>query len=105
MSSLLEYGFVSRARHELLRTRIAIERYRLERGEWPGDLSALVPAYLDALPSDPMDGNPLRYDPVRKRIYSIGDDLIDERGVAPGHGGSLESTAEIVIELEPDDLP
>jgi len=100
----VEYSFIHRAHHELLRTRVALERYRLDHGTWPPDLAALVPGYLDAVPLDPIDGKPLRYDLESRLLYSIGDNLIDEQGVAPDHSGSLRSIAEIVIELEPENL-
>ncbi len=89
------------AQHDLLRVRIALELYHREHGDWPPDLAALVPRYLDAVPIDPMDSAPLRYDPVARVIYSIGIDFLDNGGVAPDKPGSLRSRKEIVIELEP----
>ncbi|MBN2312617.1 MAG: hypothetical protein JXM79_01730 [Sedimentisphaerales bacterium] len=64
------------------RSGLAIQRYRLATGAIPDTLSELVPAYLDAVPKDPFDGNELRY---KKRetgfiIYSIGEDLSDDDG-------------------------
>jgi hypothetical protein len=44
-----------------LRTAIAAERFRLANGHWPEKLDVLVPAYLDAVPLDPIDGKPIRY--------------------------------------------
>ena len=40
---------------------LAAERYRRDHGEWPDSLEALAPDYLDAVPADPADGRPLRY--------------------------------------------
>jgi hypothetical protein len=40
---------------------VALRRYRLDRGSYPGDLSALVPAYLGRLPIDAMTGKPPVY--------------------------------------------
>jgi len=69
---------------QLLTTRIglAIERYRLAAGKLPDELAELVPAYLDAVPMDPFDGNELRYKKlgVGFVVYSIGEDLIDDGG-------------------------
>ena len=64
------------------RVGLAIQRYRLAAGVLPDTLSDLVPAYLDAIPKDPFDGNELRY---KKRvagfvIYSINKDLADDGG-------------------------
>jgi hypothetical protein len=40
---------------------LAVERFRQANGTWPGSLAVLVPEYLPAIPTDPFDGNPLRY--------------------------------------------
>jgi hypothetical protein len=40
---------------------VALRRYRLDRGGYPDDLSALVPAYLARLPIDPVTGRPPAY--------------------------------------------
>jgi len=59
--------------------------YAQETGRWPDTLAQLVPAYLDAIPRDPWDGEPLRYDPDKAIIYAVGIDLLDS-------GGSTEIT-------------
>ena len=40
---------------------VALRRYRLDRGSYPDELSALVPAYLTRLPIDPITGRPPAY--------------------------------------------
>jgi hypothetical protein len=40
---------------------VALRRYRLDRGSYPDDLSALVPTYLSRLPIDPVTGRPPDY--------------------------------------------
>ena len=40
---------------------VALRRYRLDRGSYPDELSALVPAYLARLPIDPVTGRPPVY--------------------------------------------
>jgi hypothetical protein len=67
-------------------TRIAcaLERYRLAHGEYPAALDALLPACIDALPHDIMNGEPYRY---RLRpdgtflLYSVGWNQTDDGGV------------------------
>jgi hypothetical protein len=64
------------------RVGLAIQRYRLTAGGLPDTLADLVPAYFDVIPTDPFDGNELRY---QKRgagfvIYSVGEDLNDDGG-------------------------
>ena len=69
---------------QLLTARVAlsIERYRLAAGKIPDTLADLVPAYLDAVPKDPFDGNELRYKKlvVGFVVYSISEDLNDDGG-------------------------
>jgi len=64
------------------RAGLAVQRYRLATGAIPDTLSQLVPAYLDAVPKDPFDGNELRYQKREKGfvIYSINEDLEDNGG-------------------------
>lgn len=93
-------NFERRTSLSLLQLRVAFERYRLRHGQWPGELDALVPDYLDEIPKDWMDGNPLRYNTEERRIYSVGEDLIDAGGKAD-KPGALRDRNEIVIELEP----
>jgi hypothetical protein len=40
---------------------VALRRYRLDHGAYPGDLSAVVPAYLPDVPIDPFTGQPPVY--------------------------------------------
>jgi len=69
--------------HELVNTVIALKRYQLHEGRMPNDLSALVPQYLEALPRDLVDGQPLRY---RRNVdglfvlYSVGENAQDDGG-------------------------
>ncbi len=68
---------------------LAAQAYRRDHGEFPEDLSQLVPNYLAAVPLDPCDpaGGPLRYrcDEVLKAVvWSVGYDRIDG-------GGDVES--------------
>ena len=61
----------------------AVERYRLTNGELPKNLDALVPRFIDKIPNDVIDGQPLRYHPAADGnylIYSIGWNKIDDGG-------------------------
>lgn len=70
------------AKLRVTRAGLAVQRYRLAAGAIPDTLSQLVPAYLDAVPKDPFDGNELRYQKREKGfvIYSINEDLNDDGG-------------------------
>jgi hypothetical protein len=61
---------------------MALERYRKDRGNWPGSLAGLVPKYLEKVPLDPFDGKPLRFGTFDKGvvIYSVGSDGVDNGG-------------------------
>jgi len=41
---------------------VALRRFRLDHGAYPDELSALVPAYLDAMPINPFTGRPPDYE-------------------------------------------
>lgn len=60
----------------------AIERYRLTTGTPPERLDDLVPAYLNGLPEDPFDQQPLRYRSEGNgyTLYSIGGNGVDDGG-------------------------
>lgn len=65
-----------------IRAALACERYRLAHGDWPDDLQSLVPEYLEAVPIDPFDGRPLRYQRIPEgiKVWTIGEDLVDNGG-------------------------
>lgn len=88
-----------KASHQLLRTRVAMERYKLHHGIWPHDLNALMPEYIDDVPLDPIDGKPIRYNLDNSTIYSIGIDLKDGGGKGSGETRSLSWLNEIEIWL------
>ena len=80
------------AMRRLAVTALAWERYRLAKGQIAPDLAALVPAFLAAVPLDPMDGQPLRYRPGPPGayvLYSMGEDGRDDGG--DGHPASTHS--------------
>ena len=63
---------------------LAVERFRLAHGKaLPESLEQLVPAYCQAVPTDPFDGKPLRYKTRggSYAVYSIGNDGQDNGGV------------------------
>lgn len=84
----LHAGFLTRIRtveiqRALLISAIALKRYELKHGQYPADLSALVPEFVTQLPRDPMDGKPLRYrlNPDGTfLLYSIGENGVDDGG-------------------------
>ena len=71
------------ARLRTARAALAVQRYRLAAGQLPDTLADLVPDYLDAVPTDPFDGNDLRYEKLGPGfvVYSIGKDFHDDGGM------------------------
>lgn len=72
-----------RARLRAAFAAVAVERYRLDRnGRIPDSLSELTPQFLDVVPIDPFDGQPLRLRRLNRGyvIYSIGEDGQDDSG-------------------------
>jgi len=70
-------------RHEMVITAIALKRYALRHGHPPDQLADLVPDFLTALPTDLMDGQPMRYrlNPDGTFVlYSVGENLHDDGG-------------------------
>jgi hypothetical protein len=70
-------------RHELVFTAIALKRYALRAGRSPDQLADLVPEFLTGLPTDLMDGQPLRYRLNQDGtflLYSVGANLRDDGG-------------------------
>jgi hypothetical protein len=66
----------------LTRIALAAERYRLDHGRFPAQLTELAPRYLEELPVDPFDLQPMRYKPTTEGmiVYSIWRDRIDNAG-------------------------
>ncbi|NJL71102.1 MAG: hypothetical protein HC888_05520 [Candidatus Competibacteraceae bacterium] len=62
---------------------LALGRYALAHAGLPDSLEALVPDFLDRVPLDPFDGQPLRYRRVGEGfvVYSVGKNLVDDGGV------------------------
>lgn len=61
----------------------ALERHRLAHGQFPASLEALVPSFIERLPSDIIKGGPLHYrrsDEDRFALYSIGWNGVDDGG-------------------------
>jgi len=65
----------------VLRTGMALQGYANEHeGELPGRLEQLVPDYIDAIPADPMTGQPLHFDRKERQVWSVGQNLKDDGG-------------------------
>jgi hypothetical protein len=78
-------------RGELLPAVLAIGGYHAEHGEFPPNLNALVPEYLDSLPTDFATGEPpvYRVEDGAAIVYSLGTNLKDDDGVDDQQDGDI----------------
>jgi hypothetical protein len=61
----------------------ALKRFQVKHGKWPDTLGELVPEFISAVPVDPYDGKPLRYQPNpdgNYLLYCVGEDGVDDGG-------------------------
>jgi hypothetical protein len=80
---------------------VALHAHLLAHGRLPETLDALRPAYLEVLPRDHFDGAPLRYDPARRLLWSVGSDLRDAEGVVSDDADRLAELAFPIPAREP----
>lgn len=59
---------------------LGVSAFNNENGHLPANLSELAPKYLEGIPLDPYNNQPLVYDFSRKLIYSVGSDRRDVGG-------------------------
>lgn len=57
---------------DMVRLQEAVDAYAAEKGAFPSDLSALVPAHIEAVPLRP-DGKPYGYNPLEGEVYKSGE--------------------------------
>jgi hypothetical protein len=68
---------------DLARLACALERYRLANGQFPEALEALAPKFIEKLPHDVINGQPLKYhrtDDGQFVLYSVGWNQTDDGG-------------------------
>ncbi|MHC4112845.1 MAG: hypothetical protein ACYSUY_17360 [Planctomycetota bacterium] len=79
-----EYAYRGRALYEATVTVLALQRWRLEKGQYPMSLNELVAAgYIEKVPMDPYSDKPLVYKKTDDSfvLYSLGPDFDDDGGV------------------------
>jgi hypothetical protein len=83
VSALLEDRQLAKAFDQLVQVGAAIERYRVDKGRYPGALDDLVPSYLKELPRDPYSNSkePPHYETAPShRLWSVGPNEKDDGG-------------------------
>lgn len=92
-------GFVrDTASQRIARAVLAVERYRLERGDLPESLADIVPVYLERVPEDPVDGAPLRYR-VERGAYTVFS-VYDEDADGGAASGARDGSARLAIAID-----
>jgi len=103
-SQVANRAFESHSRLQQTRIHCAIALYRQATGETPPSLENLVPAYLEAIPHDIMDGNPMRYRRSENgsvAVWSIGINRVDDGGARGQTKGSRSKALDWVVEIPP----
>jgi hypothetical protein len=83
LENALRKAMKAETERSLILTAIALKRYSLHFGKPPDDLQSLVPEFLSSIPTDYMDGQPIKYrlEPSGTSIlYSVGEDYKDGGG-------------------------
>jgi hypothetical protein len=78
LTPVVETWFKQQARITALGIILAMAEYRLGHDAWPETLDQLVPDYLDAVPINPLTGEPFEYD-----AKPDGPPSLERLGVAP----------------------
>ncbi len=62
---------------------LALERFRLAKGDYPATLAELIPEFLPTVPSDLFTGQPLiyRHEPGGAEVHSVGPNFRDDDGI------------------------
>jgi hypothetical protein len=76
----VRYAATTVARLRMAMAVLALRRYELAHHAMPVSLGDLVPEFLSEVPLDPFDDKPLRWDPARKWLYSVGENGVDDGG-------------------------
>ncbi|MFO8015173.1 MAG: hypothetical protein R6X20_17960 [Phycisphaerae bacterium] len=82
MAGFFAEVFKAETEHKATRLLLLLKAWKADHGSLPPSLPSLVPEYIDAVPLDPFDGKPIRYDPQKRILYSVGQDRRDDGGMS-----------------------
>jgi hypothetical protein len=68
------------AYHRMTLVVVALRRHELAKGRLPVKLEELVPEFLVQVPSDPYSNRPFCWDSIKRVLYSVGANGVDEGG-------------------------
>lgn len=86
---------------EITKSGLAALAYAHDTGKLPDDLGILVPNYMDAVPLDAYDGQPVRYRRTDTGfvVYSIAHDRVDNGGNPPPEDKRIFETGDLVFRV------
>jgi hypothetical protein len=98
LSRLSQKAAFAQTATDLASLACALERYRLGRGQFPETLNPLAPEFIEKLPHDIINVQPLKYrrtEDGKYLLYSVGWNETDDGGhVSPNRTGEGADTAE-----------
>jgi hypothetical protein len=83
LSASIKKAMRAETERSLILCAVALKRYSMKEGKFPASLDSLVPAFLQMVPVDYMDGKAVKYHPGATNtfiLYSVGEDLQDNGG-------------------------
>lgn len=83
LSGTMNKVLIAETIRQMTITAIALQRFKLAHGQYPTQLGELVPAFVEVVPRDPVDGQALRYRPQSDGnflLYSVGENGVDDGG-------------------------
>ena len=83
LSSTVDKVLIAETTRQMTIAAIALQRFKLAHGQFPAQLSNLVPDYVTSVPLDPVDGQPLHYrlqSDGKFLLYSMGENGVDDGG-------------------------
>lgn len=98
LSKVREVAFRSDTQNIINRTALQVGTYKEEHGEYPEQLDALVPEYLERIPVDLFNGEPLVYRTEGDgfALYSVGPNFRDDNGVTNDQGTADEDEGDLI---------
>jgi hypothetical protein len=89
------------AKLEVVRAALAVERFRRANGRWPASVVDLSPRFLESVPMDTLQGEPLRLKPLARGyvVYSVGWDGMDDGGLEKTNS-AVQTQDDIAVTVE-----